>query len=97
MPTMWEILKALQPSLEERETISRKEWNAVCAVQVTTSRRQASHYWEILGTLKVLRPINGTTWRVDHDTLFSLMARCGPAGSGPAPIEQQVNEGGVVL
>jgi len=92
MPTMWEILKALQPSLEDRDTINRRDWNAICALLVTTSRRQASHYWEILNTLKVLRPVNGTTWRVDHDTMFTLMQRCGPEGSAPGPAGQPVHE-----
>ena len=96
MPTMWEILKALQPSLEERDTINRKEWNAICAVTITTSRRQASHYWEILNTLKVLRPVNGTAWRVDHDELYSLMARCSPSGAGPAPVAEIAAEHGGV-
>lgn len=74
--TMWPILKALQPILETRDMINRKEWNAICAVCVTTSRRQAAHFWEIMNTFGVFRPINGTTWKIDHDAFVRAMIQC---------------------
>jgi hypothetical protein len=73
---MWPVLKSIQPALEDRDMINRKEWNAICAIRVTTSRRQASHYWEILTTFGVFRPINGTTWKIDHDALIKALIQC---------------------
>jgi hypothetical protein len=79
--SMYPVLISLQPMIEGRDTINRKEWNAICAMSVTTSRRQASHFWEVLGTLGVFRPINGTTWRIDSDAFYNALAKSNP-GNG---------------
>lgn len=84
MSTMFEVLKAVQPDLEGRDLLNKKEWNVICAMNVTTSRRQASHFWEILCTMKVLVPINGTTWRVNHDSFYDALSRVNP-GSPEVP------------
>ena len=81
MATMWQVLKAVQPELEDRDLLSKREWNAICALKVTTSRRQASHFWEIMNTMKIFIPINGTTWRINKDALMSALASANP-GNG---------------
>lgn len=85
MATLFESLKAVQPNFERLEKMNKKEWNAICAMKVTTSRRQASHFWEILCTTKVLVPINGTTWMINHDNFYTLLSECNTgAASEPA-------------
>jgi len=86
MATMYDVLKAVQTDLEARDLLNKKEWNVICAMNVTTSRRQASHFWEILCTMKVLVPINGTTWRVNHDSFYDAMTKVNPATDG-VPME----------
>lgn len=81
MATMWQVLKAVQPELEDRDLLNKREWNAICALKVTTSRRQASHFWEIMNTMKIFIPINGTTWRINKDAFMSALASANP-GNG---------------
>lgn len=81
MATMFEVLKAVQPNFEKLDKMNKKEWNAICAMHVTTSRRQASHFWEVLCTMKVLVPINGTTWAINHDNFYTLIGECNPVST----------------
>jgi len=81
MATMWQVLKAVQPDLEDRELLNRRDWYVICALKVTTSRRQASHFWEIMNTLRIFVPINGTTWRINQDALNAALASTNP-GNG---------------
>jgi len=83
MATMFEVLKAVQPNFEKLDKMNKKEWNAICAMRVTTSRRQASHFWEVLCTMKVLVPINGTTWMINHDNFYTLVSECNPGTNDP--------------
>lgn len=80
--TMYPVLIAIKPVLETRNTINKKEWNAICAMSVTTSRRQASHFWEVMNTLGIFRPINGTSWKIDSDALYKALAMSNP-GNAP--------------
>lgn len=87
MATMFEVLKSVQPNFEKLDKLNKREWNAICAMKVTTSRRQASHFWEVLCTMKVLVPINGTTWMINHENFYTLVSECNASQPEPVPNE----------
>lgn len=90
MATMFEVLKSVQPNFEKLDKLNKREWNAICAMRVTTSRRQASHFWEVLCTMKVLVPINGTTWMINHDNFYTLLSECNTGAIDQTPAAAEV-------
>lgn len=84
--TLWEVLSKLKVELEGRDQMNRREWNLLLAMRdITTSRRTSSHLFEVFCTAKVLVPINGTTWKVDHDRYYDLMGKCNPGNNHIMP------------
>ena len=74
MARLVEALKAIQEPLEDKDLINRSQWNSLCAKHITMDRGQATFLWGIMVSEKFFIPINGTTWRVNHDHIMDEIA-----------------------
>ena len=74
MAKLIDALNALRDPLEEIDIINRQRFNALCARHITTDRGQATFLWNVLMSERFFIPINGTSWRVNHEQIASEIA-----------------------
>ena len=70
MARLVDALKAISGPLEDKDLINRAQWNSLCAKHITMDRGQATFLWGILCSDKFFIPINGTTWKVNHEQIL---------------------------
>jgi len=83
MAKLSDALKAVKDDLQDRDTLTRIGWNAICADYVTMDRGQAKHLWEILVEKKIFIHLNGKNYRINHDQLmFEISKTVNQAATG---------------
>ena len=82
-----DILDLIKLDLEERNTLTRDQWNGICAIKVTIDERLMRNYWKALINAGVLKQLNARTFKIDQDRMYDIII-----ADAPKPAEEESPE-----